>query len=79
GMDMVATTDCATMRGHKGWLLGGVLLVLGSWLIGQGVWIYVKATAAQWLLQHAWVRTLKTQHPVKPWPWADTWPAMTKA
>jgi sortase A len=62
------------MKGHKGWLLAGVLLVLGSWLIGEGVWIHVKANAAQWLLQHAWARTLKTQHPVKPWPWADTWP-----
>jgi sortase A len=51
-----------------------MLLVLGSWLIGQGLWIPVKATAAQWLLQHAWVRTLQTQHPAKPWPWADTWP-----
>jgi sortase A len=57
-----------------GWVLAGVLFALGSWLISQGVWIHVKATAAQWLLQHAWARTLKTQHPAKPWPWADTWP-----
>jgi sortase A len=56
------------------WALAGVLVVLGCGLIGQGIWIHVKATAAQWLLQHAWVRTLKTQHPAKPWPWADTWP-----
>jgi sortase A len=57
-----------------GWVLAGVLLILGSGLIGHGLWIHVKATAAQWLLQHAWARTLKTQHPAKPWPWADTWP-----
>lgn len=62
------------MRRRFCWLSAGMLLVLGGWLIGQGLWIHVKATAAQWLLQSAWDRTLKTQHPAKPWPWADTWP-----
>lgn len=62
------------MRHRLCWLSAGVLLVLGSWLIGQGLWIHVKATAAQWLLQSAWSRTLKTHQPAKPWPWADTWP-----
>jgi sortase A len=57
-----------------GLALAGLLVVLGSWLIGQGLWIPVKAIAAQWLLQHAWAQTLKTQQPAKPWPWADTWP-----
>ena len=57
-----------------GRMLPGVLLILGFWLIGQGAWIPVKAIAAQWLLQHAWERALKTQQPAKPWPWADTWP-----
>lgn len=57
-----------------GRVLASVLMVLGTWLIGQGLWIPVKASAAQWLLQHAWDRTLKTQQPAKPWPWADTWP-----
>jgi sortase A len=57
-----------------GWVLAGVLLILGSGLIGHGLWIHVKATAAQWLLQHAWAQTLKTRQPAKPWPWADTWP-----
>jgi len=52
----------------------GILLVLGSWLIGQGFWIHVKALTAQWLLQQAWTQTLKTRLPTKPWPWADTWP-----
>ena len=56
------------------WIGTSLLFVLGSWLIGQGLWIHMKATAAQWLLQHAWVQTLKTQQPTKPWPWADTWP-----
>ncbi len=62
------------MRSRRRWVLTGMLLVMGSGLIGQGLWIHAKATAAQWLLQHAWIRTVKTQHPVKPWPWADTWP-----
>jgi sortase A len=73
-MDMVATTHRTTVKRRMSWVLAGGLFVLGSGLIGQGVWIHVKATAAQWLMQHAWVRTLKTQHPAKPWPWADTWP-----
>ncbi|MGP0591809.1 class GN sortase [Nitrospira sp. T9] len=62
------------MRRRFCWLSAGTLLLLGGWLIGQGVWIYVKATAAQWLLHSAWDRTLETQQPAKPWPWADTWP-----
>ena len=73
-MDMVALPHRTTVRDRRGWVLAGVLLVLGSGLISQGLWIHAKATAAQWLLQHAWARTLQTQHPVKPWPWADTWP-----
>ena len=56
------------------WVAASLLFVLGSWLIGQGLWIHVKATAAPGLLQHAWTQTLKTQQPNKPCPWADTWP-----
>ncbi|MGE0474866.1 MAG: class GN sortase [Nitrospirales bacterium] len=63
------------MRRRFCWLSAGILLVLGGWLIGQGLWIHLKATAAQWLLQSTWTRTLQTQQPAKPWPWADTWPA----
>ncbi|HNP59880.1 MAG TPA: class GN sortase [Nitrospirales bacterium] len=55
-------------------VLASLMLVLGIWLIGQGLWIPMKAIAAQWLLQQAWSKTLKTQQPAKPWPWADTWP-----
>lgn len=57
-----------------GWILASLLLMFGCWLIGQGLWIQAKAIAAQWLLQNAWSQTLKTHHPAKPWPWADTWP-----
>ena len=71
---MDATTSRTDVTAHTGRVLAGMLLVLGAGLIGQGLWIPVKAIAAQWLLQHAWAQTLKTQQPVKPWPWADTWP-----
>ncbi|MFZ1747266.1 MAG: class GN sortase [Nitrospirales bacterium] len=71
---MDATTSRTAVTPPMGRVLAGLLLVLGSWLIGQGLWIPAKAIAAQWLLQHAWSKTLKTQQPAKPWPWADTWP-----
>jgi len=73
-MAMDATTGRTRVRRRMGLVLASLLLVLGSWLIGQGLWIPVKAVAAQWLLQRAWAQTLKTQQPIKPWPWADTWP-----
>ena len=36
--------------------------------------IYVKAWLAQRLLHRAWAATRTGGGPVKPWPWADTWP-----
>ncbi|WP_342349709.1 class GN sortase [uncultured Nitrospira sp.] len=73
-MVLDATTGRTTVRTLRRRVLAGLLLILGSWLIGQGLWIPVKAIAAQWLLQQAWNQSLKTQQPAKPWPWADTWP-----
>ena len=55
-------------------LLVVILVLLGLWQTGSGVWIYVKAKLAQVLLQRAWAGTLAGQRDVKPWPWADTWP-----
>jgi sortase A len=51
-----------------------VLLALGGWQLGQGLWIPVKAEIAQLLLARAWARTQAGEAQVKPWPWADTWP-----
>lgn len=51
-----------------------VLLAAGIWQFGSGVWIHAKAQLAQYLISQAWQRTLIRQAPVKPWPWADTWP-----
>ncbi|UCE63133.1 MAG: class GN sortase [Nitrospirota bacterium] len=54
--------------------LAAMLVSLGLWQTGQGLWIYLKADLAQYLLEFAWSQTLKGEREVKPWPWADTWP-----
>ena len=74
-MDMVSITSHTPVNIRMVCIVVSLLFVLGSWLIGQGLWIHLKAAAAQWLLQQAWDETLKTQQPTKPWPWADNWPA----
>ncbi len=51
-----------------------LLLAAGAWQFGSGVWIHAKAQLAQYLIGQAWQQTLVRQAPVKPWPWADTWP-----
>ena len=51
-----------------------LLIAIGTWQLGHGVWIHVKAHVAQHLLQRAWTKTLTGERDVKPWPWADTWP-----
>lgn len=52
------------------YLLIGIALLL----LVKATYIPVKAQLAQYLLENAWQHTLQTQHPSKPWPWADTWP-----
>jgi sortase A len=53
-----------------------ILLIagLGFWQTGSAAWIYAKAQLAQVLLERAWEKTLAGDTPVRPWPWADTWP-----
>ena len=55
-------------------LVAAIIMGLGVWQLGHGVWIYAKAELAQYLLRRAWERTLQGEAHVKPWPWADTWP-----
>jgi sortase A len=55
-------------------ILATLLMGLGAWQLGHGVWIYAKAELAQYLLWRAWERTLQGEIHAKPWPWADTWP-----
>ena len=52
----------------------GLLLLLGIWQTGQGVYLYGKAQLAQYLLQSAWEESKHSLQTVKPWPWADMWP-----
>jgi sortase A len=46
--------------------------VLGAVLLGHGLWLPAKAVLAQLLLHRAWAAT--DGAPVRPWPWAETWP-----
>lgn len=51
------------------------VMVIGGFLsLAGGLWIPTKAVVAQFLLQKAWADTRLSTTPVKPWPWADTWP-----
>ena len=52
----------------------GALVLGGTLSLAHGAWIPAKARLAQVLLDHAWHETQDTRAPVKPWPWADTWP-----
>jgi len=51
-----------------------LVITAGVLQLGQGVYIKVKATLAQHLLEQAWAETQDGDNQVKPWAWADTWP-----
>lgn len=55
-------------------LLGVGLMTMGLFLAGHGLWIHAKAFVAQLLLERAFIESVATGAPVKPWGWADTWP-----
>jgi len=44
----------------------------GAGTAGTGAWIYLKARAAQFLIERAWVHEEFGTRPLRPWPWADT-------
>ena len=46
----------------------------GLVLLAQGLWIPAKAQVAQVLLDRAFMRSVASGEPEKPWPWADTVP-----
>lgn len=52
--------------------LAVVATASGSLLLTGGLWLPAKAALAQVMLRHAWAETEGA--PVKPWPWARTWP-----
>jgi len=49
-------------------------IVLAAWQFGAWGWIEAKAWLAAGLIEHSWAATLDGAGPVRPWPWADTWP-----
>jgi sortase A len=52
-----------------------VCLLGGLWQLADAIFISAKAEVAQELIAKAWARSLlKGGQPIKPWPWADTWP-----
>lgn len=57
------------MRALKWGLLTVALCYLGSF-----GWIHAKAVLAQYLIDDAWQQTQQSGNPVRPWPWADSWP-----
>ena len=57
----------------RSWALA-LVLVLGLWQIGEGLWIPAKAWLAQQLIAQAWDEAMASRGPVPPWPWADTNP-----
>jgi sortase A len=50
------------------------LAAIGMWQIGEGLYIHAKAKLAQVLIAHAWAVSRVSGSPVRPWPWADTYP-----
>lgn len=56
------------------WLAAIVLLASAGTLAGQALWLQAKAELAQLLISQAWTASLASGEPVRPWPWADTWP-----
>ena len=51
-----------------------VVLLAGLGLLSQAFWLEAKAWLGQQLIARAWAQSLQSGQPVKPWPWADTWP-----
>ncbi len=50
------------------------LIAVALWQFGNAGVIQAKAWLAPKLIERAWQRTLDERQPVRPWPWADTWP-----
>mgnify|MGYP001820360640 FL=1 len=56
-------------------VLVSLLLLIGLQQLGSALLIHAKAGLAPLLLERAWTQSLQRGgQPVKPWPWADTWP-----
>jgi sortase A len=64
------TIDAGRMLRGFAWL---ALAAAAAMALGAGS-IVAKAALGQVLLEHAWRASRTTGSPVKPWPWADTYP-----
>lgn len=49
-------------------------ITIALFFLGSAIYIPAKAGLAQILLQSAWEKSRNSEHPIKPWPWADTHP-----
>ncbi|HEY0649387.1 class GN sortase [Phenylobacterium sp.] len=73
-MTRIARLPRAALRRLASLAPAALTVAVGLALCAQGLWIPAKAALAQVLLERAFERSLATGRPVKPWPWADTWP-----
>jgi sortase A len=75
GVECAWPLSAKANRRERLWLaVVAVLLLVGGWQAGRGLWIHAKASLAQVLIAQAWSRTLAGESAARPWPWADTWP-----
>lgn len=51
-----------------------LLTMIFGTVLAVGLWIPLKAIAAQELLELAWAESQARRQETRPWPWADTWP-----
>ena len=51
-----------------------ILAAFGIWQLGQAGLIAAKAWAAPVLMEHAFNQSEAADQPVRPWPWADSYP-----
>lgn len=49
-------------------------MLVALWHTGEAVYIHAKALLGQRLVASAWSKAREHGSPVKPWPWADTYP-----
>lgn len=61
------------IRLSRKWPLAAVIFT-AAFFLTQALWIPAKAQLAQWLIAHAWQRSLDGDTEARPWPWADTKP-----
>ena len=63
------------MIGVRHWFYAAVPLTAAFFslvLLGQSLWIPLKAEVAHWLIERSWQRSLEGEIEAPPWPWADT-------